>query len=508
MSRILLTTLNASYAHSAFGLRCLRANMGGLRAETRIVEFTINQLAQDIVDRLLEFDPEILGVGVYLWNVDQTTHVLERLKRVRPDLTIVLGGPEVSFPEDAPPVVELADHVITGEADLAFPELCRQLRAGLTPPRTIHAELPSLNECQLPYAEYSDEDIAHRVIYVEASRGCPFTCEFCLSALDIPVRQFPLPTFLNSLDRLLDRGVRQFKFVDRTFNLNLKVSRAILEFFLERLQPDLFLHFEMIPDRLPAALREVIARFPAGCLQFEVGIQTLNEEVGRRIARRQDRDRVQDNLRFLRTQTGVHVHADLIAGLPGESLESFAAGFDALVAMAPHEIQVGILKRLRGTPLTRHDQEWSMVYSPSPPYDILQNSELSAGTLARLRRFARVWDAIANSGNFVETTPLLWTDGSAFFEFLQFTDWLYEREGRVYGIALKRLAEDVFVYLTEHQRAPAQRVAEFLWRDYCRGGRTDRPGFLRPFELPTAQRQPLANTGQRRQLRHLNADGG
>ena len=275
-------------------------------------------------------------------------------------------------------------------------------------PKIIPAELPDFSQIVLPYDLYTDDDIAHRIIYVEASRGCPFTCEFCLSSLDIPVRQVPLPALLEQLQRLLDRGVKQFKFVDRTFNLNVDFSKTILEFFLERYQPGHFFHFEMIPDRLPESLREVIAKFPPGALQFEVGVQTFNEEVGAAIKRRQNYEKLEDNFRFLRHQTGVHIHADLIVGLPGETLESFAAGFDRLIALGPQEIQVGILKRLRGTPIVRHDAEWQMIYNPHPPYEILQNKLIDFATMQRLRRFARYWDMVGNSGNFVESTPLIW----------------------------------------------------------------------------------------------------
>src|SRR5437867_5553062 len=165
----------------------------------------------------------------------------------------------------------------------------------------------------------------------------------------------------------------------------------------------------MIPDRLPEALREMIAKFPPGALQFEVGIQTFNEEVGALIKRRQNYQRLEENFRFLTSQSGVHVHADLIAGLPGETVESFGVGFDRLVGLAPQEIQVGILKRLRGTPIVRHDAEWQMVYNAHPPYEVLQNKLVDFGTLQKMRRFARYWDLVANSGNFGESARLIWS---------------------------------------------------------------------------------------------------
>jgi radical SAM superfamily enzyme YgiQ (UPF0313 family) len=325
VQRIVLATLNARYIHAAFGLRYLLANLGELQEQATIAEFDINQRPIEIVERLLQLEPTILGFGVYIWNVAQTTEVVALLKRVRPDLHIVLGGPEVSYETDEQEIVRLADYTVTGEADLRFGEVCRQILAGECLPRSHPAELPATAQLASPYDWYTDEDIAHRVLYVEASRGCPFTCEFCLSSLDIPVRAFPLEPFLASLDRLLARGARQFKFVDRTFNLHLPTARAILQFFLDRWRDGLFVHFEMVPDRLPPELREIIAKFPGGALQFEIGIQTFDEATSKNISRRQNLARLEDNIRFLREHTGVHLHADLIVGLPGEDLASFGS---------------------------------------------------------------------------------------------------------------------------------------------------------------------------------------
>src|SRR6185436_4804594 len=188
MPDVILTTLNAKYIHAAFGLRYLLANLGPLRANAGIVEFDINQRPLDVAEVLLARNPKIIGFGIYIWNVAETTEVITAIKRLRPDLTVVLGGPEVSYEVEQQEIVRLADYVITGEADLKFAEVCRQLLSGERPElKVIAAELPQFSQLVLPYDLYNDDDVAHRVIYVEASRGCPFTCEFCLSSLDIPV---------------------------------------------------------------------------------------------------------------------------------------------------------------------------------------------------------------------------------------------------------------------------------------------------------------------------------
>ena len=509
MADIVLSTLNAKFIHAAFGLRYLLANLGPLQSRAALAEFDINQRPLDIAEALLAHQPRVLGLGVYIWNIGPTTELVALLKRLRPELLIVLGGPEVSFETADQRCVQLADYVITGEADVAFGALCAALLAGTRPAtKIIAAALPELDQLVLPYELYTDDDLAHRVLYVEASRGCPFRCEFCLSSLDVPVRAAATVPFLAAMQRLLDRGATQLKFVDRTFNLNPVTSRAILDFCLAQWRPGRFFHFELVPDRLPAELRTAIAQFPPGALQFEVGIQTFNPEVADRISRRQDYAKLEENLRWLRRKTGVHVHADLIFDLPGETLESFAAGFDRLIALGPQEIQVGILKRLRGTPIIRHDTEWAVVWNPQPPYEMLENRLISFALLQRMRRFARYWDLVGNSGNFVETTPLLWReDGRAFQAFLRWSDWLFARVGRTDAIALPRLMRLLFDYLTGELGMGVLAVAEALARDFRRSGRRDLPPFLTAV-LPVAeaaapQNRRAASALPKRQARHL-----
>jgi hypothetical protein len=475
-SDIVLCTFNARYQHTAFGLRCLRANLGALREHSVMVEFDLQARPVDVAEQLLARRPRIIGLGVYVWNVALIAELVELLATLAPEVVVVLGGPEVSFELDAQPWTRHATAVIAGEGEQAFRRLCEAVLAGQPIPARWPAVTPPVSELALPYEEYTDDDLEHRVLYVEASRGCPYSCEFCLSALDEKVRAFDLDAFLAAMGRLLDRGARQFKFVDRTFNLKVATSTRILEFFLARQVDGLFLHFEMVPDRFPHALREVVRRFKPGTLQFEVGVQTLDAAVSERISRRQDVSALEDNLSFLR-EVGVHVHADLIAGLPGEDLTTFARGLDRLAAMQPTEIQLGILKRLRGAPIARHTEAFGMRYASRAPYEVLQTNALSFDELQGLKRFARLWDVVANSGNFTRTMEMLRGLRPSLFEtFSKWTDFVHAREPRMGGLSLLRTC----ALLADFLDAEGVDARPTLLEDYRRGGRHEVPGFLAP----------------------------
>ena len=496
MSIIVLATINARYYHASLGLRYLVANMGALEAETQIMEFILQHKPEDIVEAILAAQPKIVGFGVYIWNVEETTKVVAQLKRVAPEVTVVLGGPEVSYECAEQEVVRLADFVITGWGDVSFPRLCEELLARRPQAqKIIVGEQPALAAIKLPYALYTDVDIAQRLIYVEASRGCPFKCEFCLSSLDKTAWAFDLDLFLAEMARLYERGARQFKFVDRTFNLNIKASSRILEFFLARLDDKLFVHFEVIPDHLPDALKELIARFPPGALQFEIGIQTLNPDVQKLISRKQDTPKAAANLQWLRTQSHAHIHADLIIGLPGEDMASFAQGFDQLVAIGPHEIQVGILKRLRGTPIVRHTEAFQMRYSPHPPYNILSTNRIDFLCMQRLSRFARYWDLIANSGRFPTTLPLI-LGASPFARFLALADWLYAETHQTHQIALERLFDLLHAALPATLEITTADATAALAQDYAMSGARGAPKFLE------AMKQTARATPSKKQLSH------
>ena len=481
MADIVLLTFNARYHHSSFGLRYLKANLGELAERCVIVECDLEKRPADVVEQVLKLRPKIVGLGVYIWNNHQSQEFARLLKVLRPEIHLVIGGPEVSYELETQPLAGVADHIICGEGDLAFAVVCRQLLAGQGVPKIIRAKAPDLGQVALPYDLYDEADLQHRTLYVEASRGCPFHCEFCLSSIGENVRRFPLEAFLPQMQRLLDRCGRHFKFVDRTFNANTQQACEILRFFLERMRPGMFLHFEMIPDHLPEAVAQLLQKFPAGTLQLEIGIQTFDAQVAERIGRQQDNTLVEKNLRWLRENTHAHIHADLIAGLPGESLESFAAGFDRLLGFAPHEIQLGILKLLHGAPISRHTEAFQMVYAPEAPYEILQNNLLDFATVQRLKRMARFWDVYANSGNFRSSLPLLWRKGSPFYAFLALADDVYQATGKTHQISLPRQFELLHHHLRDVAAADATEIGITLAEDYLRPGRKDLPGFLESF---------------------------
>ncbi|MBM5572488.1 MULTISPECIES: B12-binding domain-containing radical SAM protein [Deefgea] len=467
---IILSTLNARYTHASLGLRYLQANMGDLQSQTEIMEFVIGGKTTEFAERLLAKKPKIIGFGVYIWNVEETARLVALLKRVAPDVKIILGGPEVSYETAEQAIVKEADFVITGWGEITLPDLCRQILNGPQPLMKIHTGVQAkLDDLQLPYSLYTDEDIKNRTLYVEASRGCPFKCEFCLSALDKTAWPFELERFLAEMETLYQRGARLFKFVDRTFNLNIKTSLRIMQFFLDKIaeHPDdpIFAHFEVVPDHLPEALKDGIMQFPAGSLQFEIGIQSFNPEVQTLVSRKQNNEKAAENIRWLVEHSHAHMHVDLIAGLPGETVESFGVGFDQLYALKPHEIQFGILKRLRGTPIIRHTDEFAMKYDPFPPYTILANRDIDFTTMQRLVRFARYWDLVANSGRFANTLPVLLGD-APFANFMAFADWLYQSTDATHRIALDRLAKMVTLWL-QTQGMSLEAATALLESDYA-----------------------------------------
>ena len=501
MKEILLVAINSRYTHTAIGLRYLYANLKELQDKAEILEFVINEQVQTLAEKILLLKPKIIGIGVYIWNVEDVRDLIEVIKKVSPETKIVLGGPEASH-QPFRVNFDKADFIIQGEGEISFYELCRNiLDEKEIENKIIKATMPQLKELELPYQFYTDQDVKHRYMYVEASRGCPFECEFCLSAIDEKVRQFDMDTLLEEFELLWQKGARNFKFIDRTFNINIKYANLLMDFFLKK-DEQYSLHFEVIPDHFPEALKERIVQFPPATLQLEIGIQTLNPEILDNINRRMNLNKVKRNITFLENETNAHLHVDLIVGLPGESQESFAKNLNRLKSMTNSEIQIGILKKLSGTTLHRHDSKYGMVYSDKPPYDILKNDHLSFEMIQKMKRFARFWDLAYNSGNFKSTVEYIFGD-DVFSGFYDFSEWIYTQTESTWQISLIRLSELVFNYLTEYKKFDKELIADSILSDIMRINGRKIPECIREHlsHIPDMRKNNLTKHNKRQVLR-------
>jgi hypothetical protein len=458
----------------------LQANLNELQARSEICEFVVNRPIAEVVESLLSRRPKLILVSVYIWNVEKTLVLLRGLREAAPEVTLILGGPEVSYSPLFPGIEEAADYIVTGEGEITGYQLCRRRLDG-DPPSTkfLVGEQADVTTTRMPYDLYTENDVTHRIIYVETSRGCPYRCEYCLSSLDRQVRFFPLEEMLAGFQQLLDRGVLLFKLLDRTFNTKIDRAVSILEFFLNNWRPGLTIHCELIPDRIPDALKACFQKFPAGTLQFEVGVQSFNQEVLDRIQRAQIAEKVEANIAWLCAESGAVVHADLIFGLPGEKLESIQDSFNRLVRLAPDQIQLNLLKLLKGTPIARHTETFGMVYDTQPPFEIQETSTIDRDCMQSLREFSRVWTLFHNQEKLKTSLPFIWQDAEDPFDaFMDFTRYIKKQCGKLYGIPLSKQALLLNDYLTLNC-FDTQRAKQSLLADYSDAGRRKIPGILR-----------------------------
>jgi len=446
---ILLVAINARYSHCAYAARTLLANLGPRQTTARIFETDLDITPVQLASLIVEAHPRIVGFSVYLWNVRLIEATARILRAVAPHLRLAAGGPELTADYAN---AALFDTVIIGEGETAFRAFCEQQEP--TPATTSTVILsPPENPAtlELPYPFYTDADLAQRVVYVEASRGCPFACAYCTSA-GTGLRLIPLERLLPAFDALWQRGLRRFKFLDRSFNAPAAQACALLDFFLCRVTPDTRLHFELNAGHMHESVATRISAFPKDTLHLEVGIQTLNPQVAALAGRSTDTQRTLENLRFLTRETGATVHADLIFGLPGEDEASFAQGFNTLLTQtAPPEVQVNLLKGLPGTRFARDAVKLGLAFNPEPPYELLHSDVMDFKTLSRLQCFSRCWELIYNRKRFPHTVRSLHAacGNDLYTVYLTLAKRIQAAEGKLFAISLPRLARNLQAHLTE-----------------------------------------------------------
>jgi B12 binding domain protein len=462
---VVLSTLNSKFIHSSLALRYLKAYGEAHGQAYDIVEYTINMPVLHILSDITEHDIDVLGFACYIWNIEMTLHVVDMVKAVRPDIKIVLGGPEVSFTADE--LLERCpniDYIVQGEGEEAFHALVTALQLGndgLNPVipgvrgrrngsilGSVEAvEVRDLSTIPFPYTEEDMKDLEHKIIYYESSRGCPFSCQYCLSGNKNTVRFFPQERTLQELQWFIDHGVKQVKFVDRTFNCAPKHHRPLMEFMRDT-ETDMNYHLEMEPELMTDWETNILCETPPGRIQIEVGVQSTHKKTLDAINRYNDWPYIQKSIRPIIQAGRTHVHMDLIVGLPHEDFNRFGQSFNDLFSLQPHALQIGFLKLLKGSGVRRM-REYKYVADPLAPYEVLSTHVLPYDDVRFLKYFEDVFERFYNSERFRTTfgyigQQLIHGETDAFSYFCDMTRaWLKEGNHKV---NLKDIDQIEFLY--------------------------------------------------------------
>jgi len=485
---IVVATLNAKFIHTSLALRYLKAFCGD-EFNVQIAEFTIKDPALSIAGDLFARKPDVIGFSCYIWNIEETIVVIDIVRKVLPDVKIVLGGPEVSY-DTAYWMKRLpaVDFIVMGEGEETFRDLLRQIagerkyhfvfglayrKEGQEEP-IINPGRPKLDLNDIPSPHRFPEDIPNlrnRVVYFETSRGCPFSCQFCLSSIEVGVRYFDINRVKADLLYLIDNGAKLIKFVDRTFNIKRDYAVEIFQFLIDHHQGCVF-QFEITADIMrPEVLDFLSAHAPPGIFRFEIGVQSTNDEANKAVQRRQNFAKLSRTVTKIRESRNIAQHLDLIAGLPHEDYDSFRKTFDDVFALRPEELQLGFLKMLRGTGLRRDADKYGYVYMAHAPYEILGNDLLPYSDIVRIKRVEDVLEKYWNAHRMDRTMAYLTERvyASAFDFFQQFGDYWEARGWSRIGHQLEDLFTRLWSFLQEEGCDGLELDVAFalLRIDYC-----------------------------------------
>lgn len=438
--KVIAVGINSKFIHTNLAVRYLKAFTEDLDYECKIREFSINDRSEKVVQELIQEKADMIAFSCYIWNVQFIKELINVIKLIDENIEILVGGPEVSY--DSRTFIENnnIDYLIGGEGEETYREL---IKAKIDDNKSIklikglytrfdndiyyggRRELMAMNETVFPYNK--KDSFENKIVYYEASRGCPYNCIYCLSSTIHGVRFLSLDRVKEELKFLIDKKVALIKFVDRTFNCNPEFAMGIWKYLID-IDTDTRFHFEISADIFNEEEISLLLEAPANRFQFEIGVQTTNDTVLGNINRHVKYEDIKRSIIKLQKNKGIKLHLDLIAGLPGENFESFANSFNQIYDLNPDEIQLGFLKLLKGSQMREEAADWDIIYSPYPPYEVLKTNELSYEEIVILKRIEEVFDRYYNSGNFNNILKFFCSRFISPFEFfMRLSQYYYEK---------------------------------------------------------------------------------
>ncbi|KQN96010.1 B12-binding domain-containing radical SAM protein [Paenibacillus sp. Leaf72] len=470
--KVVLSTLNAKFIHTSLALRCLKA-YSGEQFDIDIAEYTIKDPVMNIVSDIYSRQPDVVGFSCYIWNIEETITVINMLRKVSPQVKIILGGPEVSYDTDHwMERIPEVDFIVVGEGEETFHHLLTEIEGagkyhmvfGLAYRKQregyiealVNPGRPKLDLATLPSPHRFAEDVPHlasRVVYFETSRGCPFSCQFCLSSIEVGVRYFDKERTKADILYLIDAGAKLIKFVDRTFNIKRDYALEIFQFLIENHNGCVF-QFEITADIMrPEVLDYLAEHAPPGVFRFEIGVQSTNDPTNEAVQRRQNWSKLVRTVTKVKESGKIDQHLDLIAGLPLENYDTFKGTFNDVFALGPEEMQLGFLKMLRGTGLRNDADKWGYIYMDRAPYEMLGNDLMPFGDIVRMKRVEDVLEKYWNAHRMDRTLMYLVEQvfPSPFDFFQDFGDYWEERGWQKIGHQLEDLFSRLWSFLNSYQ---------------------------------------------------------